>query len=199
MNFVKKNVVSFGKVNESLSESLYSFVHSEMSNDKRWKNYKPELLDLESHLTYDILMDKDSGDIVTGCGVYNGGRYSNGIYRIMNRVFLHPKYRKRSKEYPFLATRHLLGDQLSRLKTEIDFAFVSREGKYSNHFLGLWAKAAQQAGLGQWIVSDGFVHVAPKGKDKKCFQRIAYPGNKKNPLVEITESQWLQLSELDPC
>lgn len=199
MSLIKKNVVSFGEINETLSERLETFFSTEMSQDKRHKNYLPELLDLKSHLSYDILMDEASGDIVTGCGVYNGGRYAQGIYRIMNRVFIHPNYRQQSKDYPFLATKHLLVDQMSRLEAQIDFAFVSREGKYANHFLELWIKAAQDAGLGKWVISDGFAHVAPKGRNKKCFQRIAYPSNKTNPLTEISEDQWLQLGKLDPC
>ena len=197
MRLIKKNVASFGKVNLELSEKLDRFFISEMSKDKRWQNYKPETLDLVSHLTYDILVDEITGDILTGCGVYHGNRYGQGIYRIMNRVFLNPKYRQNNKEYPFWATRYLLSEQLQLCEGQIDFPFVSREGKFAHHFLDLWTKEARETGLGEWVVSEGFAHVAPKGRNKKCYQRIAYPADKINPFLLITENEWLELREFE--
>ena len=161
-----------------------------------YSNYKIQKLDLESHLCFDLLLDSDSGEIVGGAGVFNGGRYPDGVYRVLNRSFIMPKFRTKGL-FPLLNTRHLLVKQLKDYRQDIKLAFVSRQGRNGAGFLTWWTKkfGALNESAPKWTVEHDFVHVAPGSNRQSGFHNIAWASFEQvdwSPK-KIGLDQWLSL------
>ena len=52
------------------------------------QNYRLEQLQLQKHLSFDILSHTNS--VVTWSGLFNGGRYPDGAFRVVNRLYFSP-------------------------------------------------------------------------------------------------------------
>lgn len=160
------------------------------SQDRFAKNYTFERLDLPRHHAFDLLLDPE-GQIAGWCGLYNGGRYPDGVFRIMNRLYLHPRYRNTFfKPY----TRQLYFDQVRRHRSVIRALFLSRNSLKGLYHVRRWVKYG--AGEPGWEVSPGLVKVAPCEK-KVCYQYIAF---KKFSAVDwppkaLSEDEWALLPD----
>lgn len=142
---------------------------------KRLNNYNN--LELNKHLCFHVLVDSKD-NIVTFAGVYNGGRYPQGVYRILNRVFVHPDHRVKNFGYPGLATKFILPLQLREFKSDIKAAFVSRENMNGCRFLKYWSINLAPSEFGPWNLSTKFVKVAPEsGEYREAYQHISYRGD----------------------
>ena len=175
-------------------EKYFNMVESEcekivVSSDKYAENYSFKRLDLFGHKAFDILVNNDS-KLVGWCGLYNGGRYPEGIFRIMNRLYIAPDYRE---NYFNPITRSLYFDQRKRHEPSIKMLFLSRNEKKGRLHVKKWVKDCKEEG---WSVSDNLVKVANCEK-KACYQYIAY---KKMvdidwPHDELAYDKWLLLDE----
>jgi hypothetical protein len=162
------------------------------SNDPKKRNYLIARLDLHRHLTFDLLVEGTS--IVSFCGIYSGGRYPEGTYRVLNRCFVNPLYRTRTLgSFANLNSQFLLKEQLNEFKNNIELPFISREGRMGFNFLCFWAKKC--APTPGWIVSDTMVHVVPESFDSPAYQHICYPGEKHHlftRIPSISKIEWTQ-------
>ncbi|MCJ8277221.1 MAG: hypothetical protein HRT44_03830 [Bdellovibrionales bacterium] len=156
--------------------------------DKYALNYQFHKLELKRHKAFDLLLNQE-GEIAGWCGLFNGGRYPDGVFRIMNRLYLDPKYRK-----PFFApyTRQLYFQQKERCADSIKLLFLSRNELKGKYHVKRWAK--YNSGEEGWKVSDQLVKVA-KGEDQMSYQYIAYKEYKPVEwnLRSVTEEEWLKL------
>jgi hypothetical protein len=167
-------------------------------DDRRKINYSGKRLDLENHLAFDLLLDAASEEVLAFCGVYNGGRYPKGVFRVLNRVYVHPKFRNPKGLFEALGKQTLLSQTLLpfhlwKYSDEIKTAFVSREAPLGRHFLKRWL--LNNAPDQNWQMKNDLVHVAPGGKDQSCFQFVVYrqfEGEEWAPPT-IGESDWKNL------
>jgi hypothetical protein len=157
--------------------------------DRYAANYSFSRLELTKHKAFDVLLYK--GEIAGWCGLFNGGRYPEGVFRIMNRLYLNPKYRG-SFFRPY--TRKLYFDQVRRHRADIRMLFLSRNHLKGKFHVRRWAKYG--AGEEGWTVSDGLVKVAP-AENQLCYQYISY--RKYAPVDwperQISEADWRRLPE----
>lgn len=149
-------------------------------------------LELDKHEQFDLIINNENKDIMAWCGLFNGGRYPNGVFRIMNRLYINNDYR--SKYFnPF--TRILYWAQRYRSRDKIKLLFLSREGEKGKRLVQNWVKRG--ASENGWKVSDDLIKVA-NGADKSSYQFIAYKffDNKLiwNPPF-ISLSEWKELKE----
>lgn len=134
-------------------------------------NYTPEGLDVLGHLVFSVLKRKD--EIVACCGIYNGGRYPPGVFRVLNRSFISPQQRRTSGLYDCQLSKLILSSQLVLCRDDLKLIFVSREGMFASRFLDFWLRNCAPAGF-HWQKSSRLVHVAPRGENRGCYQYICY-------------------------
>ena len=163
-------IVEFGRLkNKAKDWFLKELSYSLNFLRVRDLNYNEKNLDLEGHFQYHALKDS-TGHLVASCGVYNGGRYPEGVFRIMNRVFVSYKYR--DFPYQFIATKKLLPLQIKLIGCFPKILFCSRENITGHYFLKKWISILPNAE--KWCVSDKLIQVVPHSYTKPCFQFIAY-------------------------
>lgn len=158
-------------------------------NDKKKNNYTLEKIDLAGHLSFDLLTLDEK--IIAFCGVYSGGRFPPGAFRILNRCYVVPEFRtKKLGRFADLNSKHLLNHQLQEHAAEIQFPFVSREGPDGEKFLRQWA--SQNAPTDDWVVSEDMIHVVPKSTDASAFQFICYRQPQKHLQLfdRISANEW---------
>ena len=195
MSFKLFNVAHRGKIDPYWENRIQEHckAHLEASHPL-FHNYTPQGLDLAGHLTFDVLVDSQE-NLVTFCGVYSGGRFPPGVFRVLNRTYVAPEYRGGQKKFAGLTSKFILPHQLNQFKDEIALAFVSREHLKARHFLRRWVR--ENAPQKDWQVSSDLIHVAPKSLKKSAYQYVAF---KKFRDIEwappsVTPEQWVGLDD----
>ena len=157
----------------------------------RSTNYNPKNLDILGHHSFEILTDLDD-NLVSFCGVYNGGRYPQGVFRLANRAFVTPEYRCQSANFPALTSKLLLPFQLSNLGDKLHFGFISREGLAGEYYLKKWTTA--YAPDPHWKVSEKPIHIVPHSTSPTAYQYIAYRNfsNMEWPFKSLDVCDWLR-------
>jgi len=159
-------------------------------DDRLASNYSWDNLHVSEHESFDLLMHGD--DIVTWCGLFNGGRYSEGVYRIMNRLYLNPRFR--DSLYPAYARELIYPYQRQQHVDKIKLLFLSRQDIKGKYHLKRWIKYhCSETG---WRLSKKMVQVSDC-QQRSCYQYIAF---KQFTPVDwlpetLTEAQWLELQE----
>ena len=162
--------------------------------DRLAKNYTLENMYLPGHLSFDLLVNEND-EILSFCGVYNGGRYPEGIYRVLNRTWLSNDLRISHGAFPFLTSTYILPFQLKKCAADLKLIFLSRENRSGRLFLKKWQ--AHQPASENWSVSDKMIQVVPGVEKKSCFQFICQRSF--SPVTwnskTIDEKDWLRLKD----
>ncbi len=195
-NFSIQNIAKNGDVDPLWEGKLYDFCQRFASSDREEKylNYTPEGLDLTGHLTFDALVVED--EIVSFCGIYNGGRYPRGVYRILNRSFTRPDYRSSGLGVRLLNSQFLVPIQIQNYVSQIDLAFVSIQEPHLRRALAKIVKQIKSPYLSNWQYAEGMVQVA-LCEAKACYQNVIYSpltnDYKKFPLKTVTFDEYANL------
>lgn len=173
-------------------EQLQEYIKD--SADTYSNNYTFKHLHLEQHLALDCLVDNHD-KIFALAGVFNGGRYPDGVYRVLNRLWARSDYRTGASS-PFLS-QTFLPEQLKEFEEIIDVAFVSIQGQKGKKFLNnTWQKIAPKWGIG-WRTFPLIVKVSPSVR-KAGYQYVSYT-SKRNiviwPTAGITEEEYNNLPD----
>ncbi len=187
------NVVTRGQISSEWSEPLeILFDRISRSKDRLAENYKLKNVDLSGHLTFDLLVD-DNEKIISFAGIYNGGRYPEGVYRILNRTWTCESHRVSHGAFPFLASKLILPNQLLRHAADLKLIFLSRQEAKGRLFLKRWVR--HQTDAQSWEISNSFVQVAPESMKKSAFHHICF--QKLKPIewspLNVDESVWKSL------
>lgn len=180
--------------NQKYINQLQEFTQN--SNDIYKDNYTIKNLHLKEHLALDCLVDSND-KIFALAGIFNGGRYPNGVYRVLNRLWARDDIRT-GQWSPFLTQMFLL-DHLIEFNKILDVAFISIQGLKGKRFLNnYWLnKQAPKWGTG-WKMYPKIVKVAPSNK-KSGYQYVVYNKKNKNsvswPNNGITEDEYNNLPE----
>ena len=137
-------------------------------------------------------------EIVSFAGVYNGGRYPEGVYRILNRTWVAESFRVKDGAFPFLSSKYILPVQLENLQSELKIIFVSREKPSGRLFLKRWRE--NQPDPSDWVLSEKMIQVVPEVYKRSCFQHICYKKffEVKWTPVHIEEKAWHELAQSKP-
>jgi hypothetical protein len=164
------NVINDGKIVSEWITPLEKLLQKISSGpDRLAKNYSLQNMKLPEHLSFDILLN-EKNEIITFAGVYNGGRYPEGVYRVLNRTWVHENYRVSHGSFLYLTSKYILPVQLERLASKLKLVFVSRERLTGRRFLLKWAKHQPEPEF--WQVSDHLLQVVPNIENKACYQYI---------------------------
>ncbi|MFN8792572.1 MAG: hypothetical protein ACK5Y2_14045 [Bdellovibrionales bacterium] len=184
-----ESVVSDGAVNTEALDRLLRDLDNLRCRASLKPNYSLEGLEIQKALGFDVLR-RDSGEFIAMSGVLNGGRYPDGIYRVLNRAYFNPKYRTSHFSTSAWASKYILPWQIEKYREKFKLIFVSRERPSGRRFLKYWVQ--NLAPDRSWLVSNRMVHVAPKGQGQGCFQYIAY--KEYSPVTwafnSISEQEW---------
>jgi len=174
LHIVDNNVVN----SEALRRFYADFEKILKPSDRLAENYSRENFNIESHLMFDALYTEDD-QLVACTGILKKPEWPNGMYRLLNRTYFNPLFRKTHK-FSFFASDYLLPDQAARCHQSLDFTFVSRQGINGGNFL----KKLQSRPFFKkdYRVSENYVQVAA-GLDEKCFQKILF--YKKNHATDF--------------
>lgn len=164
------NVIDNGKiVSEWITPLENLLLKISSSHDRLAQNYSLENMKLQEHLSFDILVN-EKNEIISFAGVYSGGRYPEGVYRVLNRTWVHEDYRVSHGAFLYLTSKYILPLQLERLKAKLKLVFVSRERLTGRRFLLKWAQHQLEPEL--WKVSNDLVQVVPNIEKKSCYQYV---------------------------
>jgi len=160
------------------------------SDHRLAQNYTWDNLQVAEHESFDMLMCDDH--IVTWCGLFNGGRYPDGVFRIMNRLYLNPRYR--SNLYPAYARELIYPYQRQQHMHNIKLLFLSRQDIKGKYHLRRWIK--YHCGETGWRLSKKLVQVSDC-QQRSCYQYMAF---KQFTAVDwwpdtVDETQWLELPQ----
>jgi hypothetical protein len=187
------NVIDKGKAVSEWITPLESLLPKISTTEGRLaQNYSLENIKLKEHLSFDILVNQKN-EIISFAGVYNGGRYPEGVYRVLNRTWVHEDYRVSHGAFLYLTSKYILPVQLERLKEHLKLVFVSRERITGRRFLLKWAQHQPHSHL--WKVSEDFVQVVPNIEKKSCYQYICSRSFSDVDWAphKMTAAQWLKL------
>lgn len=147
----------------------------EDSVDQKKNNYTLTNLDLENHLSYDMLVNDQDG-VICFSGIYKRppSKYvpgwPDGFYRICNRTYVNPAFR--TSMYQFF-NPNIIGEQQIRENADlIRFAFISREkpkAKYT--FIKMKNSFPYYS---DWTVHPLMVQVVPTVEKKSAYHRVFY-------------------------
>lgn len=189
------NIINNGQVVSEWITPLEKLLQKISSGaDRLAQNYSLQNMKLAEHLSFDILVN-EKNEIISFAGVYNGGRYPEGVYRILNRTWVHEDYRVQHGAFLYLTSKYILPVQLERLKEHLKLVFVSRERTTGRRFLLKWAQHQPLSHL--WKVSEDFVQVVTGVEKKSCYQFICsrtFVKTDWNPK-RISAEDWVKLGE----
>ena len=170
-HFKIHNVISDGKITSNFyyEKLLIQLEKISKSNDRLADNYSINSVQLDKHLSFDLLTDSND-KIISFSGVFNGGRYPEGVYRVLNRTWVSPEYRVKHGKFKFLTSKFILNQQLEVLEKKLKLVFVSRERPTGANFLKKWRQTRSDSDL--WKLSEDFVQVVPDIEKKSCYQFI---------------------------
>jgi hypothetical protein len=163
---------------EALNIFYSDFQKTLNPSDRLAENYSRANFQIESHEMFDALYTED-GQFVACTGILKKPEWPRGMYRLLNRTYFSPLFRK-SHSFSFFASDFLLPAQIERCQSPLDFTFVSRQGTNGGHFLKKLQK--RPFFYKNYRVSEDYIQVAA-GLDEKSFQKILY--YKKNPATEF--------------
>lgn len=179
--------------NPALAQEVYDLMQREdlEIRPSLVENYSPKNLDIENHLIFSCLKYEHS--IIAFCGIYNGSRYPEGVYRILNRSFIIPQKRTLGI-YDCFLSKHIVHEQLRLTQHLLGTLFISRPGRSSKTFLEFWKANCAPRHL-EWSISERFVHVAPRGEKRDCYQYICSADLRQTSWAPrtLSEQEWLQL------
>ena len=133
------NVIDNGKTVSEWITPLEKLLEKISSGaDRLAKNYSLQNMNLQDHLSFDILVN-EKNEIISFAGVYNGGRFPEGVYRVLNRTWVHEDYRVQHGAFAYLTSKYILPVQCERLRAKLKLVFVSRERLTGRRFLLKWA------------------------------------------------------------
>jgi hypothetical protein len=177
-------------------ERVYKFCRDNITPETSslWQNYMPERLHVEDHIIFSVLTEKD--EILAFCGIYrNPNHYPPGVFRILNRMFVHPRFRKNSllSRAPRFLSFEIAKRQLDQVAQSLDLVFVSFEKRSRIKSFSAVAHNLKHDSIRRWRFESDFFRVAP-GYDKPCHQVVMWSnitGNYSNfPFERISPQEW---------
>ncbi len=149
-------------------------------------------LHLEKHKEFDVLIK--NGEFVSCSGIFNGGRYSKNCYRLANRMFVNPKYRRNKSQ--FLHVKNITKIQYDRCKDQLDVIFISL--KKPNNFRILKKTAETIDNNISWNLDNKFYNVVPGQYNRDCYQNVIWTSLKGNDfqLNYIEKEEYEKLPKL---
>jgi hypothetical protein len=187
-------LVHNGMVDQGYLPKFKNYIETILaSQDPLRENYSEARLDLPGHLSFDIM--EDEGKIIAFAGIYNGGRYPKGVYRIFNRLYLDPAVRSRHSTWPNFGFHNTVARQVFPMyEHAFKTIFTSRQGVNGRAILLKWVELFAPKYETEWVVSDNFVKVAP-GNSKNSYQYIALNDMRSVDWTpdEVTLEEWNKL------
>lgn len=155
----------------ALDQFYADFFSCFKESDRLNKNYALDRFDIKNHVMFDALYSQKN-EFIACAGIYRRSAWPEGAFRLLNRTYYNPIFRKQS-EFQFFGSDYILPIQFSEMHTQPEFSFVSREGPFAGLFLKkLLARQFFQSH--SFKVSDVFIQVVPGVFDRLAFQKILY-------------------------
>lgn len=179
------NIVSDYKVNEEKYQWAKSIL--ELTGDDNMTRW----LHLDKHKEFDVLTYNNN--FVSCSGIFNGGRYPDNHFRLANRMWVQPEYRRNSSR--FMHVDKITRVQYERIKSELDVVFVSL--KTNKNFRVIKRISETIDSSLTWNLNDRYYQVVPGQYNKKCFQNIIWASLHGNAidLPHISEEEYEKLPE----
>lgn len=182
-------------LNTDLIEKIEMCLSRCLSEDKKRSNYTRESLNIKGHEYFHCLVDDDF-KLISFSGVFRYPNYPDQVYRVLNRSFLFPDYRK--PKFEAVNTTYILPLHLELLSHDKpNYVFISREGRYGHLTL---SHLKRNFRLKDWFLTDDFHKVTATGNNQKCYQRILVKEFRvgaflNSPLPGLGLKEWLALEK----
>lgn len=166
---------------------------NQKTEPQKYLNYQKENLKINEHLYFSALFNNDK--LVCFAGIYNAGRYSPWIHRILNRTYLVPEYRttafKIKKNY--YSTQYITSHQLTLWqKPQMLFFSMQEPRRTERAFINIQKTITGFEHI-HWNNREGFCQVVD-GNDQSCYQKVSYANFSNEKLIfdlpSITEKEY---------
>lgn len=188
------HVVQNAEVNPAACERFFADLEEALrlvKTDRLSTNYTAENIDLSGHQMFDALYDQH-GNFVACAGIYRRESWPAGAFRLLNRTFYSPAFR-RPERFQFLGSDWILPYQVKHCEIEMPLTFVSREGRNAHFSLAQISKRSVFAP--DYRISDTFIQVVPGIFDRHSFQKILYRKLNPEQTFEFTAANSLKDAE----
>lgn len=173
-------------------------------SEQNWlsENYTKENLKIEDHQGYCVVFDKTNGEPTIMGGVFNDGRYPNYVARILNRLYVFPKYRTNAStmiDGCIMVHQRLTLPLIAANNFDLYFTTMQNRNKPSKGWWQIWKRAMQAGSNDFWKEKDGYIQGCPWNV-QKCWQNFVYHEitegsfNRWNPEI-LDHDQWLKLEK----
>ena len=176
-----------------------------MSDKNNWlrDNYTKENLVIEDHRGYAVSYRKDTGEPIVMGGVYTSGIWDHKVARILNRMYIFPKFRRQGVHGLSLGwihvNQHIIQPLIDENKYKLYLITMQDRGKPKHNFFRGMVKSFQMS-IPDWVEDDRLVKGCSQNV-KQCYQYFMYREmeedylNKwKNPPI-ISKEEWQNLPE----
>lgn len=186
-----ENIITDGQITSAQNFSQFERILAEISvsDDALRANYTKRAMDLENHVSYDMLLDGDQ--VVCMSGMYHRPSWPEGVFRTSNRTWVNPEYRQNT--YSFNNPRLIGPHQIERFQDRIRTVFISREHpKARGYFRALQKRVPYYS---DWQISDHMMQVVPGCERRACYQYIIYKTQDDiSHMGFVTEQEWFELT-----
>jgi len=165
-------------------------------------NYIKEKLIVEEHNGYAVAYQTSTGEPIMMAGVFNNGRYPKNIARMVNRLYMFPKFRSTPVDIVdgfILAHEKIIYPLMAVNDFECYFITMQNRAKKTKGWWNVWKRSMQSASNNYWTEPEGYLQTCPWDV-QKCWQNFVYKDTVPdtfanwNPKI-IDHDTWLSLPE----
>lgn len=174
-----------------------------------WDNYTRENMDLTEQCGYSVVYRKDTHEPMFMSGMMASGLWDHRMARVMNRLYVFPKFQQRTKSGLALGWKnfehHMINPLIEVNKKRYKTYFISMQARPGKNALNWWnaCKETFRMGIsGEWIDDDRMIRVCHHNV-QKCYQHFFYTNVEENyfenlstlPLISLEDWQKLPLGK----
>lgn len=201
-NFYDAKFFSYRMFYESTPE--FEEIRDLCLSENNWlsENYTRSNLKIENHKGYCLVIDDRNNEPVIMGGVFNDGRYPNYVARILNRLYVFPKYRTNIRTIAdgcSMVHQKLVLPLIEENDFDLYFATMQNRDKPTKGWWRVWKNSMQKGSDNFWTEREGYIQGCPWNV-QKCWQNFVYhemePGSfeRWNPTI-IDHDTWLRLEK----
>jgi hypothetical protein len=183
-------------------------VRKECLSERQWlrDNYTKKNLVIEDHRGFAVSFKRDTGEPMAMAGVYACGLWNQHTARMLNRLYVFPKFRNtrpnlKSFAAGWIHINHHIIDPLKEVnKYKLYLVTMQDRGKPNHNFFKAMSKSFQMA-VPNWTEERDVLIKSCSQDVKKCYQYYLYQ-NQEDGFYEnwttkpiITKPEWEKLPE----
>lgn len=150
-----------------------------LSEKDNWllDNYTKENLIIEEHRGYAVSYRKDTGEPIVMAGVWSTGLWHHKVARMLNRMYIFPKFRRKGVYGLSLGwihvNQHIIQPLIDENKYKLYLMTMQDRGRPNHNFFKGMVRSFQLT-IPNWIEEDNMLVKSCHKDVKQCYQYFMY-------------------------